>query len=392
MHPLLEESLNEVTKRKEELSPTGSLSVNGIESSSQPNWIDPDTVKLGDQSYRIKGYNAPEVAHIKGGILSPGAYQGVAEQIPKIAQESGFTNLVPAGKDKYGRITADLVNPKTGESFSSFAVKTGLTTPNEFTKPEDINARSVVSAFSSLYPEMAKQNPVLSASMAAQAEKERIAKENNQPIYAPKINVLNERQYAGFKNAIGVGAEAREAEEIKRLENILNTEDLTPDLKTRLTKQLNTARENLFAAGMTPDIVGGVQVRSDDRTIMNQAHDQFNTSLMNGWLDIQKQVGGMGELAGDQAQWDWLKNRTRTALGKINLEQDSLPDTLSSFKDINTDQGTWKTIKDTATYTGNLIGGTLPQMAAEALVLSPEIIFLIACSASLRVAPRSIID
>jgi hypothetical protein len=360
MHPLIESSIAEIDKEREELSPKSAVTTNG-KNPTTPRWSDPDTMN----NMRIRGMNAPEVGHIRKGIFVPGAYQGISEFGPKAAEIAGFSDVRPAGKDPSypTRQIGDLVNPRTQEVYGDFATKTGLSEPTPFSSPEVMSSRRAINAFSSMYPEESKQDPVLAKVQDARKVEEQLLRQQRTPQYIPKINVGSEAEYAQFKSSVGVGAQARIEKEIALLEKDLAEGKYPFDVRPQKEKELNDARQSLMVAGMTPDIVGGVWSRADDRTIMNEAYNQKTTALKNAGLEVLKGLGGIDQMAGEAMQWDWLTKRAALGVERIKLDQAALPTTLSSYRDIRTHQGALTTASDTATYVGNLFAGTLPQMA-----------------------------
>jgi len=342
--------------------PLPPMKVNGVQTNVEPTWLDPDTVRLGNQDYRVKGYNAPEIAHIKSGVYVPGQDQSASKNIPKALADAGYNNIVPTGQKSYNREVAD-IQDRYGNSASTFVVKTGLTEPDSHTSVQDLTARSALNSFSRLAPKLAQQDPAIAAGMKARQDREDRAASLNKPLYIPKIDVFNEQQYAGFKRSIGHQAVQAQEKEIGDIQRHLQEPDLSPDLRASLERRLEIARQTIVAASTTPDFVGGVMVRSDDRNIMNQANDQLTTSFKNGLYDIIKGIGGIAEMAGDKAGWDYISTRSKAGIKQLNLEQAQLPDTLSSFREIDTSKGAWNTIADTTTYVGNLFAGTVPQMS-----------------------------
>jgi len=225
---------------------------------------------------------------------------GASKDIPKALADAGYNNIVPTGQKSYNRQVAD-IQDRYGNSASTFVVKTGLVEPDSHTSTQDLTARAAVNAFSFLAPKLAQQDSAIAAGMLARQEREDRAASLNKPLYLPKIDVFNEQQYAGFKRSIGNQAVQAEEKEIADIQRHLQEPDLSPDLRASLEKRLEKSRQAIVAASTTPDFVGGVMVRSDDRTIMNQANDQLTTSFKNGLYDIVKGVGGLTEMIGDKA-------------------------------------------------------------------------------------------
>lgn len=104
-------------------------------------FIDFDTIKRGDTSYRIAGVAAPEVEiWTEDGfkLAQPGG-ELAANQAAKLARAGGFTKIIPKKnmfgvieKDTYGRIIASLVNDK-GMSWSDKSYLSGTLATDDFT-------------------------------------------------------------------------------------------------------------------------------------------------------------------------------------------------------------------------------------------------------------------
>jgi len=247
-----------------------------------------------------------------------------------------------------------------GSSLGDQATKLGLQDINSFSNPEAIKEGTAIRAAAGIFPELAAADPMIALAMQRQKESEDRA--GNRPQYIPRTNVNTEAEYASFKNNVGVGAVAAAEKEANRLEGILKDPTLRPELRTRLESQLEKTRNSIFQAAVTPDYVSGVNFRRDDRNIMNQAQDQMSTSLHGAVLDMGKMFSGIGQMAGDNAKWDWLSKKSGDAIIRLKTKQDDLPTTLSSISDVRTDTG-WNTVKDTATLVGNTFAGTVPLMA-----------------------------
>ena len=386
----LDDYVDDVLADKASIAPpSGSaLTVNNKQVKGTQEWVDPDTIKVNNKAYRIEGYNAPEVGHRYEGIFIPPQEQGVAPQIPKILNQAGFTDIQPTGKSSYNREVAKVINPSTGESAGNFLTKIGAVEPNRFTDDESAaqyyNMQTVLKAF----PERAKKDPILAGIVKENERRDKEFAEAGRRQYVPKVNAFNEEQYAAYKNSTGIKGINNARDTIKKIDAILASEgrpELTPDLnavgfegamsyttgggqqippeiKAKLLKQKEAAQQQMFSASYLPDVVGGVQFRSNDRTIMNQAHDQMSTSFYSALKDMSKGFWGNVEMVGEKTGWDELKDNAKAHVNGIKMTQADLPATLSSFRDINTDSGWWNTAKDSLTYTGNLFAGTLPQM------------------------------
>lgn len=351
----MSDNLNEDTR---DVSPV--TTIDGQPVGSPLQYVDPDTQRLGNTSYRIEGYDAPETAKFLGGVFVPNqvANDRTQEYVDTIARIGGYDKLETKGKDVYGRTIAKQTN-SFGESLGDTLTALGIVQPNLNSSDESLQQKATISAASSLFPELAKADPLL---RAAREAKEKDIELNGNPIYVPKESFYDEKMYAAYKSSVGHSAINAEIEEINRLEKILKEENLQPETRSKLENKLYESRNRLYIAATVPDIAGNVLIRHSDRSLMNKANDQARTALHRASLDMLKGLGGIAEMAGRGLGWEYLAEKGRDYSYQQKAKSESLADTLSSFRDINT-KDTWSTITDTATYTLNLLAGTLPSMA-----------------------------
>jgi hypothetical protein len=217
-------------------------------------------------------------------------------------------------------------------------------------------------AASTLFPDAASVDPMLN--LAAKRKQENIAEVRSygKSLFEAKQNAFDEAELAAFKNLVGPKAQAAIVDEITRLESLINDPSIRPDLKEKFKAQIEEQKRDLFISSVLPDYVEGTAVRNPDRTRLNKAKAQIATTIKNSSLDLMKLFSGMGEMVGDTTKWEYLSDISRAKTRELKAEQRSLPQTLSSYKDINTNDS-WSAIQDTGTYVGNLIAGTVPQLA-----------------------------
>jgi len=352
------------------------------------NWIDPDTFKSKSKTtdkntYRVQGYNAPEVNHIKDGRWITGQYQGESALIPEAARISGFNQVDITGTDKYKRQLANVTNPTTGETLSNFAVKTGLAPVNNRTSESAISDKTYLKSFSILYPELADQDPVLAAAKELKKAKQKALKEQGLPRYIVGLNAPNEATYAYHKNAVGTGAQNRILERLKQIESDLNTyggtseiydpltgavlgeapSGITDSQRNMLLKEKANLVNDLQYAAMAPDVYTGVDVRSQDRTIMNKSRSNLGTMSDSMWLGLYENTYGIGQLIGDSTGWETLSQKASKNVKLNQMEKGQLPESLS-FSDIGNANGAWGTISTGASFIAGQLINSLPYIVA----------------------------
>ena len=247
-----------------------------------------------------------------------------------------------------------------GNSLGDMVTALGLTEMSPYTSDTAAKDNGMIRAMSRIMPTMADADPMIR--LAREEHERRVKEAGGNPLYIPRMVMADEAQYAAAKTMVGIQTVKEQIEEISRLEGILKDPGLRPDTRAKLEKQREEAKDKLFFAGTTPDFAGAVAIRKGDRTIMNQAKNQFSTSFDSAMLDLKKGFYGYLQMAGDANQWEWLAQKGREGVTTQKMLSGQLPDTLNSIRDIRTGGDTWDTITDAATYAGNLIAGTLPMM------------------------------
>jgi len=349
------------------------------------NWLDPDTFKskTTGKSNRVQGLNAPEVSHIKSDRIIPGQYQGESALIPEAARISGFTQDEVVGTDKYTRDINKVVNPATGENLGNFATRTGLVAPNPFTNEKAISDKSYLNAFSTLYPSLASQDPVLAAAKESKKAKQKALAQQGLPEYILGLNAPNEAAFAYQKNAVGTGAQTRILDRMKEIDADLatyggsttiydpmtglpqgeTTAGITDSQRAMLLKEKAQLSNDLQYAAMAPDVYTGVDVRSKDRTMMNKSKSNLGTMYDSMWLGLYENTYGLGQLAGDVTGWEALSKAASKNVKLNQMEKGNLPEGLS-FKDVTNANSTWDTISTGASFIGGQLINSLPYIAA----------------------------
>ena len=113
-------------------------------------FIDADTVRDADgKSYRLQGYDAPEIAGFKGGQFKAGT-AGAADAtrtITSLAESQGFSNLVKTGQvDPNGREIVEL-HDENGRNFTTELLKSGALKAGKYATQSDLDAVDVANAF-----------------------------------------------------------------------------------------------------------------------------------------------------------------------------------------------------------------------------------------------------
>lgn len=340
-------------------TPSPVATVDGEAIDSPVRNVDADTLAIGDKRYRLHGFNAPETGKFQGGIFVPGqqANDTTQEAVNKVAQAGGFTDLADTGERNRNRIVAKQ-EEKLGRSLGDVLIASGLQDVSRFTEDAVVREQRALNAFSKLMPNAATTDPILR--IAREEHEKKVKEAGGNPLYMPKALADSEAQYAAIKSMVGIKAVGEQIDEINRLEGILKNPNLREDTRAKLTGQLEEARDKLFIAGTTPDFVGGVKFRQGDRSLMNKAYDQFGVAWDRAVLTTKKQFYGFGQQLGEAQQWNWLADKAKSEVNTIKMQENLAPDILSSLAQIDTENGSWKTITDTATFLTNMGAGMLP--------------------------------
>jgi len=211
-------------------------------------FIDGDTVRdSSGNSIRIAGIDTPEVAHTRD-VYTEERFRGTAagavttEVVADLARKKGFTEVVISDeKGVYGRNIGDLRNPETGELYSQWAIKNGLA---------PLRKGASVGQETSFWEGIAERqsgtqdgDAALGRAKIQDANLEQMALSGDQDPF--KQNAINEMQYA-----------------------------------------------------QDPDKYSGVAIRNPDRTMMNEAKDQWTTSFDTALIGMTDAFGGFQQILG----------------------------------------------------------------------------------------------
>ena len=272
----------------------------GSNSVGQYTFIDADTIRDTDgASYRLQGYDAPEIAGFKGGRWDTGT-AGAADStraITALAREQGYNNVVKTGKfDPNGREIIEL-HDENGNNFTTKLLESGVLQAGKYTEQDDLDAIAVANLWKD------ENEGTDEWGQAATTVADAIAKEGGDNLRF-KQAALNEAHYA--------------------------------------------AAPHLFTSA--------VQFRKGDRTIDNVSLNPFSDSWEQGWIGVKEASYGMLNLFGETTDIEWAAEVGDAGIERARKDLRSYGSTLTDWKEVR-DVGT------AFQYVTNNAALSLPYMA-----------------------------
>ena len=252
----------------------------GTNSVGRYSFVDADTLRDPDdpkKTYRLQGYDAPEVAGFKGGKWKAGtAGAGESTQvITNLAQEQGFHNLVKTGKfDPNGREIVEL-HDANGRNFTTELLKSGALAPGEYVEQDDLDAIAVADLFRDQQGDSAFGE-------------------------------------AGKQIADAIKEESRYPQQFKQ---------------AAVNEQLYAAAPHRYTSA--------VQFRDHDRTINNVSNNPLSDSWNQGWTGVTEAAYGVVDLIGDTQEWEGWKDVGEAGVERARGRLSDYGTTLTSYKDVN---------------------------------------------------------
>ena len=309
-------------------------------------FIDADTLVGTDgNKYRIQGIDAPEVEKWVNGQYKLGTAGGQAatETLSALANEHGFTNIVPVMRDdgtpdvdQFGRAVVDLKD-STGRSFKSAILEAGILDPTKYTT----NTDRITSELGQLRREQASLAGVPQDTDWDKARDtvQQAMWDEGQRNNRLRIQALDEAQLAAYNQA-GLG---------------------------RMVQQ------------------DTVQVRDYGRDLNNQSLSPFTDSWEQGWLGVAEGAYGMANMIGESWDIDPLSTFGEAGVARIqNRLEDEYGQKVLDWKDVDGIGAGWEYVTNNmamslpymigtvaAAGVGTIVGGP----AGTAVALSPGLIY-----------------
>ena len=244
----------------------------GTNSVGTHTFIDADTIRDADgTSYRLQGYDAPEVAGFKGGQWKAGT-AGAADAtrtITSLAEQQGFTNMVKTGTfDPNGREIVEL-HDESGRNFTTELLKSGALGPGKYTTQEDLNAIDVARAF-------------------------------------------------GHQSDDGSFAEAA-----KEIQGAIEGETQRP-----IEFLQGAVTEGTYGTA-------ALDFRRTDRDLQGNSLNPLSDSWEMGWLGAKEGVYGMLNLLGEETSSEWLADIGEAGVARAQANSEEYAKVLTDWKDVN---------------------------------------------------------
>ena len=278
-------------------------------------FIDADTL-AGQQGerYRIQGVNAGEVEKVIDGQYKLGTAGGqdTTKIISTLANEQGFTNIVPLlddeGKpivDDFGRTIIDLKNDK-GESLKTSLIEAGAFDINKYTTEQDIAARDIAEA--------RRRQETLEGDYTANAF-------DQAAVDIKEAELAEGAKQWGFKRTA-----------------------------------LNEAqRQQYVDAGYGHVVSGNVQVRHLDRDINNNSLNPFSDSWDQAWTGVGEAAYGVANMFGETTGLEGVAQWGADGVAKQQAKLGEYGRTILDYTDVDG-------LGSAFEYLGNNLAMSLPYM------------------------------
>jgi hypothetical protein len=354
---------------------------------------DTDTFVKDGVTYRDYGIDQPEVSNYdpNTGTIKFGKDQGSAVIANQALNDYGYNKGTVVGKDVNQRSLLKRED-KYGNKADEFLTRNYLAPVSKQTSPEAFEQRTTAYSASRVFPDLLDRNPLLAEGLKANQESINKAKAMGfkQPV-APMVVANDPEELAYLKNTYSPKAIRKLGEDIDDLKSTLAMDQralageggftdkvLTDDqrkytqsqlLKTQIKLQQARNLENFYQTSF-------INFKKDDRTIDNQAHDNFYMdSLHVGALNLAQWTAGKAQLVGDayakatdDEKINWLSKGGREAWRNIGQNIAAMPqvggeDLLDTFQGNKSFWGKFTAASDTI---ASSLVSSIPSMLATA--------------------------
>lgn len=282
---------------------------------TMPYFVDGDTVNKGGVSYRLVGFDTPEVSKIiEDGVLKRGTPGGdkATAIMSKLANDNGFTNIRPLTdskgnlkKDMYNRVLAELVD-ESGNSFKDKILREGILGTSAYSSDLE-KAKFELGSIDRFY---------------------RLSNKNPSDYDKARQDLLDAR--------------IKEGEFSKGIKNIAFDEE-----ELAAANQLGLG--NYYSQNLT-------QTRKNDRTITNEALNPISDSWEQGWMGVMEGMYGFLEATGDGLNVEKLSDIGEEGVERYRAKVNEYGTRLTDFRDI---EGAY----DTMIWMANNAAMSVPYMA-----------------------------
>ena len=239
-------------------------------------FVDADTLrdpKDPKKTYRLQGYDAPEVAGWKNGKWVQGT-AGAAEatrEITRLAEDQKYNNLVKTGKfDPHGREIVELHDAE-GRNFTTELLKSGALDAGQFTKQEDLDAIDVARAFGN----------------------------NNDAFDDAAVKIQDAIDDQTFR-----------------------------DIRFRQAATNEQAYANGFGTS-------AVEWRHSDRDLRNNSRNPLSDAWDQGWIGAKEGAFGFLELLGESTDSEYLTDIGKAGVTRARSQQEEYAKVLTDWKDVD---------------------------------------------------------